>query len=47
MITYFVNPPIPVRQFDWSAVEEGYEPADPIGYGETEQEAINDLEQKK
>jgi len=27
----------------WSAMEEGYDPGDPVGYGPTEQEAIDDL----
>jgi len=47
MITSFDNPPIPVRKFDWSAVDEDYEPGDPVGYGETEQQAIDDLKEKK
>ena len=29
---------------DWSAVYEGYEPGDKIGWGETEEEAIAELE---
>ena len=43
IITEFVYPPIPNRNFDWSAVTDNYEPNDPIGYGKTEREAINDL----
>ena len=35
--------PIPVRQFDWVATEDGYEPGRPLGFGETEQEAVDDL----
>jgi hypothetical protein len=35
--------PIPLRQFDWEAVDDNYEAGCPIGYGATEQEAINDL----
>ena len=42
--TAFVHPPIPPRQFDWSATLDGYEPGDPIGRGKTEAEAIADLE---
>ena len=38
-----VYPPIPLRQFDWSATYDGYEPGDPIGWGKTEQDAIDDL----
>jgi hypothetical protein len=41
--TEFVYPPIPIRQFDWSAVTDNYEPGCPIGYGPTEREAIDDL----
>ena len=41
--TTFVYPPIPIRQFDWSAVEDDYEPGCPHGTGATEQEAIADL----
>jgi hypothetical protein len=43
--TEHVFPPIPVRQFDWSAVDDdtydGH--GSPIGYGRTEQEAVADL----
>ena len=35
--------PIPLRQFDWSAVTDNYEPGDPVGYGATQNEAIADL----
>jgi hypothetical protein len=35
--------PIPDRQFDWTAVDADYEPGDPIGFGETEAEALADL----
>lgn len=38
-----IFPPIPLHQCDWSAVFEDYEPGGPIGYGETEQGAIDDL----
>ena len=39
----FVYPPIPDRRFDYSATWSGYDEGDPIGYGETPAEAINDL----
>jgi len=40
--------PIPVRDYDWSASREDWDKGDLIGYGRTEQEAINDLlEQEK
>jgi hypothetical protein len=39
--------PIPMRQFDWSAIDEDtYEGTGPVGYGKTEQEAIDDLMQQ-
>jgi hypothetical protein len=43
IVTSHVYPPIPLRQFDWDAVYDGYEPGDPIGHGATEEEAIADL----
>ena len=43
IITEFIYPPIPIRRYDWSAVRDGYDEGDPIGYGSTEQEAINEL----
>ena len=37
-------PPIPMRQFDWHAFRpNNYEPGQPIGYGATRYQAINDL----
>jgi hypothetical protein len=46
--TNYDYPPIPVRQFDWSAIDDDtYDGADdsscPIGHGATEQDAIDDL----
>jgi hypothetical protein len=51
--THFEYPPIPIRSFDWSAVDsetydadcdqDGFFSACPVGYGSTEQEAIEDL----
>lgn len=40
-----VYPPIPIRDYDWSAVDDNtYDGEDcPIGWGRTEQAAINDL----
>ena len=44
IITKYDPPPFPkIRRFDWSAVMDGYEPGDPIGWGATEQEAVDDL----
>ena len=45
--TSYDPPPIPTwRKFAWSAIEDGYEPNDPIGFGATEQEAIDDLKEQ-
>jgi hypothetical protein len=41
--TSFDNPPIPLRDFDWSAVTDNYDGGDPIGRGRTEFMAIFDL----
>lgn len=53
MSTTFVYPPIPIRSFDWSAIDSNTFDADwdgeryvttcPQGAGATEQEAIDDL----
>jgi hypothetical protein len=45
IITKYDPPPIPQRQFDWSAVDENYEPGMPIGYGLTRAAAIIDLKE--
>jgi hypothetical protein len=47
--TDFVYPPIPLRTFDWCAVDDDtYEgdSRDLIGWGATEQQAIDDLKQQ-
>jgi len=43
IVVTHVYPPIPLRQFDYSAVRDGYEPGDPIGYGKTAFDAERDL----
>ena len=43
IITAFVNPPIPIRAFDWSATRKGFEPGEPFGWGRTEIDAVNAL----
>lgn len=43
IITEFIYPPIPDRNYDWEAVRENYDAGDLIGYGRTEQDAINNL----
>lgn len=44
IVTDYVHPPIPMRNCDWQAVDDlTYEGGKPIGWGATEQEAIDDL----
>lgn len=43
IVTHYINPPIPMRQFDWCAYVDGDEESQRYGYGRTEAEAINDL----
>jgi hypothetical protein len=43
ILTHEVSPPIPTDQFDFCAVRRSYEPGDPIGYGPTKENAIQDL----
>ena len=42
LITTYNPPPIPIRQFDWTCIDENYEGGDIIGTGETEEAAIAD-----
>lgn len=44
IITSFDFPPIPIRNFDWSAVTDNYDEGAPVGHGRTEAEAIADLQ---
>ena len=46
-ITTFDPPPIPLRQFDWKATRDGYEPGDPIGYGKTEEQSLRELQEQE
>jgi hypothetical protein len=43
IITDYWAKPIPTRDFDWCAMDDNYEGGDPIGYGATEDAAIDDL----
>ena len=44
IVTTFDAIPIPLRCFDWLAVDDDtYEPGRPVGHGETEKEAIDSL----
>ena len=42
----YVHPPIPLRDFDYSATFEGYEGGDAIGYGKTPDDAVRDLQEQ-
>jgi len=42
-VTYHDPKPIPMREFDWEARLDNYEPGGPIGYGATEHEALVEL----
>ena len=42
IITSYECPPIPIRDYDWSAAREDWDEGDCIGY-RTEQDAIDDL----
>jgi hypothetical protein len=43
IITSYDPPPIPLRRFDWSAYQDGWEPGEPFGRGPTKEAAIADL----
>lgn len=43
IVTQYVCPPIPTRQFDWMAHIEDDEGTGPTGRGPTEAEALRDL----
>lgn len=45
IVTDYWAKPIPLRQFDWSAVDDDTYDGEgcPVGYGTTEAEAIQDL----
>ena len=47
IITTHDYPPIPIRDYDWSAVREDYDEGDLIGNGRNEQDAIDDLLDKE
>ena len=47
--TEFIYPPIPIRNFDWCAIDENTyngDKTDPIGFGKTRSEAVQDLLEK-
>lgn len=47
IVTDYWVKPIPVRNFDWCAVDaDTYDGEGPVGYGATEAEAIADIEEQ-
>lgn len=46
IITQHIYPPIPDRSHDWQACLEDWDIGDKIGYGATEEEAIEDLKEQ-
>ncbi len=43
IVTRYIYPPIPTREFDWCAFVEGDEELNQYGYGRTEEAAVTDL----
>jgi len=43
ILTRYDPKPIPISAFDWTAATEDYDLGSPVGWGATEQEAIDDL----
>lgn len=57
IVTHYDPPPIPIRDCDWTATTDNYDPGEPngeggytggsrIGHGKTEAEAIADLNEQ-
>lgn len=46
IVSRHICPTIPVRKYDWEAHYDNYEAGDPIGYGATKQQAIDNLKQQ-
>ena len=44
IVTTWLYPPIPLREFDWRATFGDYEPGGLIGYGRTRAAAVKDLQ---
>jgi len=43
IVVEHINPPIPVRKWDWCAFLDGDEETGPWGYGKNEKAAIKEL----
>ena len=43
IVTQHDTKPVPSKDYDWEAFREDWDLDEPIGYGKTEQEAVNDL----
>jgi len=39
--------PIPTKRYDWSAVRDGYDEGDPVGFGATAADAIANLKDEE
>lgn len=47
ILTRYYAKPIPNRNFDWQAIDDDtYDIGQPIGFGRTEAEAVEDLKQQ-
>jgi hypothetical protein len=46
IITRYDPPPIPTRRYDWRAYLQEWDIDDPIGFGNTEAEALADLREQ-
>lgn len=49
LFTFYDCPPIPLRGYDWSCIDDNYEGEGSnsvIGYGSTEKEAIRDWQEQ-
>ena len=46
IVTQYNPPPGPDRSQDWMATLEGWDLGEPVGLGETEEDAIYDLEEQ-
>jgi len=42
LVVICIAPPIPIRDYDWSAYVDGHEEG-PIGFGPTREAAVDDL----
>jgi hypothetical protein len=43
IVVHYWMKPIPMRNADWEATLDNYEPGHPIGFGATQEDAVEDL----